>query len=159
MVSGIIVVILTIIGAFSTISLMKQKYPFLDAGFLRLLFLYHLSLAAVYYVYALFNPSDSLGYYWRIINDIDADTWFGHYGTSTTFIVFVGYPFVKFMGFGYEACMALFAFFGFLGFLYFYILFKERIRFKHKLFGLDFLTLIFFCLISIFGRPLLEKDP
>jgi hypothetical protein len=111
---------------------------------MRLLFLYHLLLALVYYLYALFNPSDSWGYYFRIINDIGSDNWQGHYGTSTTFITFVGYPFVTYLGFSYEACMALFSFFGFLGFLYFYVFFKEQIRFKHTLFGVDLITIIFF---------------
>lgn len=144
MVSGVIVVILSVLVSFSLINLLKGRYPFIDAVFLRRLFFYHLFLALVYYLYALFNPSDSLGYFFRITNDLGGDTWFDYYGTSTTFIVFVGYPFVKFFGFGYEACMALFAFFGFIGFLYFYIFFKEQIRFGHKLFGIDYLTVIFF---------------
>lgn len=66
------------------------------------------------------------------------------YGTSTTFIEFVGYPFIRYMGFSYEAIMALFSWFGFLGFVYFYILFKENIRFKHSLMGYDMITLFFF---------------
>jgi hypothetical protein len=140
---GIVVIIITAIISFSLVSSLKRKYPFLDAVLMHRLLLYHFLLAIVYYIYALFNPSDSLGYYYRIVNDIGSDNWQGHYGTSTTFITFVGYPFVKFFGFSYEACMALFAFFGFLGFLYFYVFFKEQIRFKHTLFGIDLITIIF----------------
>lgn len=40
--------------------------------------------------------------------------------------------------------MALFAFFGYIGFLYFYIFFKEQIRFKHKWMNFDLVTIIFF---------------
>jgi hypothetical protein len=111
---------------------------------LKILIFYHLALTIVYYLYALFNPSDSAGYYARIITEYRGPTWFDSYGTSTIFIEFVAYPFVKYLGFSYEACMALFAFFGYTGFLYFYIFFKQNIRFKHTILGVDFLTLIFF---------------
>ncbi len=40
--------------------------------------------------------------------------------------------------------MMLFSFMGFVGFLYFYVFFKENIRFKHYLWGYDLLTLTFF---------------
>src|SRR5688572_7699756 len=144
MIAGIIVIIVTSIIAFSMINSLKRKYAFLDAGLMGKLFFYHLLLAFVYYLYALFNPSDSWGYYNRIVNDVVSDHWFGYYGTSTTFITFIGYPFIKFLGFSYEACMVLFAFFGFIGFLFFYVFFKEQIRFKHTLFGFDLITIFFF---------------
>ena len=123
---------------------LKSKYMFINASLLRNLFLFHVVLAFVYYMYAIFNPSDSIGYYSSILNNIKGETWMSYYGTSTTFIQFVGYPFIKFFNFSYEACMALFAFFGYVGFLYFYIFFKEHIRFKHTFFGVDLLTLILF---------------
>jgi hypothetical protein len=126
------------------INSLKRKYAFLDARLMRRLFFYHLLLAAAYYLYALFNPSDSWGYYQRIVDNVISDYWFGYYGTSTIFITFIGYPFIKFLGFSYEACMALFAFFGFIGFLFFYVFFKEQIRFKHTLFGFDLLTIFIF---------------
>jgi hypothetical protein len=72
------------------------------------------------------------------------DSWGDFYGTSTTFIEWVTYPFVNYLGFSYEGMMALFSFFGFLGFVYFYIFFKENIRFRHEFYGYDLLTLIFF---------------
>ncbi|MBL0744019.1 hypothetical protein [Chryseolinea lacunae] len=123
---------------------MKKRYPFLDADLLRRLFYYHTLLAFVYYLYALFNPSDSNFYYEKVVNDFRGDTWFSFYGTSTRFIEFVGYPFIKYLGFSYEASMALFAFFGFVGYIYFYVFFRENIKFDHKFFGVDLITLIFF---------------
>lgn len=69
--------------------------------------------------------------------------WSDFYGTSTTFIEFTGYPFIHYLGFTYEAMMALFSFFGFIGFIYFYLFFKEKIYFKEKLFGYDLLMLFF----------------
>ncbi len=126
------------------IGVLKRKYPFINDSLMQKLFLFHVLMALVYYLYAVFNPSDSINYYYKIVNNYRGGNWFAYYGTSTTFIEYVGYPFVKFFGFSYEACMALFAFFGFIGFLYFYIFFREHIQFKHTLFGVDLLTLIFF---------------
>jgi hypothetical protein len=91
-----------------------------------------------------FNPSDSKFYYLKTQVNYRGDSWFDYYGTSTIFIEFLTYPFVNFLLFSYEAMMALFSFFGFIGFIFFYIVFKENIRLKHKLFGVDLLTLAFF---------------
>lgn len=144
MLGGIIILILTGIIAFSMIGALKRKYPFIDDSLLRNLFFFHVLLAVVYYLYAIFNPSDSIGYYSRILNNFKGESWMSYYGTSTTFVAFVGYPFIKFFNFSYEACMALFAFFGYVGFLYFYIFLKEHIRFKHTFLGVNLLTLILF---------------
>lgn len=144
MLGGILVLFIVGFVSFSLIDALKSRYPFLDASLLRRLFFFHVFLAFVYYLYASFNPSDSVGYYNRVLNSLEGETWGYFYGTSTTFVTFVAYPFIKYLGFSYEACMALFAFLGFLGFLYFYIFFRENIRFKHTFFGLDLVTLIFF---------------
>lgn len=144
MIGGILLIILTALLSLYMIGQLKRKYPFLNVSFLTRLYFFHLFLAIVYYTYALFNASDSIGYFLKIQNDFSNEGWFSYYGTSTTFIQFVVYPFIKFIGFSYEACMVLFAFFGYLGFLYFYIFFKEHIKFKHKMFGVDLVTLIFF---------------
>jgi hypothetical protein len=144
MAGGLLIGILTAIIAFSMINSLKSRYPFLDAAFLKRLFFYHLALAIVYYLYAAFNPSDSKFYYVKVITDYRGDTWGSFYGTSTTFIEFIGYPFIRFLGFSYEAVMILFALFGFIGYLYFYIFFQENIRFKHQFLGIDLMKLIFF---------------
>lgn len=109
-----------------------------------ILFLYHSLLALIYYLYAMVNASDSKGYYSKVVFNYRGPAWSDFYGTSTTFIEFVGYPFIKFAGFSYESMMVLFSFFGFLGFFFFCIFFKERIKVEPKLFGLSFLLLIFF---------------
>lgn len=143
MIGGIIVIIFSCFISFTIIENLKRKYTFIDAGFLKQLFFYHLLLALAYYGYVLANPSDSIAYYDKVVLNYRGDSWASFYGTSTTFIEFIGYPFIKFMAFSYEAVMALFAFFGFLGFIYFYIFFKENIRFKHTFLGFDLLTFIF----------------
>jgi hypothetical protein len=140
MIGGILVIVLTAIIAFAVVNRLKARYPFIDDGFLKGLFFYHVALSIAYYLYVLFNPSDSKAYYYAAEFSPD---WYSLYGTSTTFIKFLAYPFVN-MGFSYEATMALFAFFGYLGFVYMYILFRESIRFKHTFLGMDLFKLIFY---------------
>ena len=144
MLNGILVIILTGFISFSMIASLKKKYPTINDRLLRQLFFYHLGLALVYYLYALFNPSDSQYYFTKVTTNYRGEDWSSFYGTSTIFIEFIGYPFIKFFGFTYEGTMALFAFFGFVGFLYFYVFFKENLRFTHSIYGFDLLTLIFF---------------
>lgn len=105
------------------------------------LFFYHLFFAAVYYTYALFNPSDSKKYFER-------PTWFGsweyYFGTSTTFIDFLTWPFINVFGFTYEMMMLLFAWLGYLGFVYAYLFFRENIPVKIEVLKVDFLLLLLF---------------
>jgi hypothetical protein len=120
------------------------RYPNVNVKFLRVLYLYHLLLSVAYYVYVMFNPSDSKAYFNKVVGDFRGDTWFSFYGTSTTFIEFLGYPFIKYLGFTYESMMVIFSVIGYFGFVYFYLLFKESIRFRHKFLGVDLTTLILF---------------
>ncbi|WP_160143912.1 hypothetical protein [Chryseolinea soli] len=144
MLGGILVIIFGTVISFVHIDALKKSHPGIDTGLLKRMFLYHVVLSLCYFGYIMFNPSDSRAYYEKITLDFRGDTWGSFYGTSTTFIEFVGYPFVKYMGFSFEAMMALFSLFGFYGFLYFYIFFKENIKFKHTFAGYDLLTLTFF---------------
>ncbi|WP_246054280.1 MULTISPECIES: hypothetical protein [Antarcticibacterium] len=105
------------------------------------LFFYHLVFFGVYYTYALYNASDSKMYYER---PQLLDSWGEYFGTSTTFIDFISWPFINFFGFSYEMMMVLFSWFGYLGFLYAYLFFRENISVKVKVFKLDFLVLILF---------------
>jgi len=123
---------------------LARKYRFVDAALLKKMFWYHLLLTLIYFAYIATAHSDSRSYYEKVITDFRGDTWMSFYGTSTRFIEWVAYPFIRYIGFSYEASMMLFSFMGFVGFLYFYIFFKENIRFKHYLWGYDLLTLTFF---------------
>jgi hypothetical protein len=144
MINGILVLLITSFISFYIVDIVKKKYPFVDDRLLRQLFFFHLALAGAYFLYVAFNPSDSRAYYSKIVFNYRGENWGNYYGTSTTFIEFFGFPFVKYLGFSYEGMMALFSFIGYLGFVFFYIFFKENIRFKHQLFGIDLLKLIFF---------------
>ncbi|WP_240472141.1 hypothetical protein [Christiangramia echinicola] len=106
------------------------------------LFLYHLFFFGVYYTYAAFNRSDSKAYFERpqLIDD-----WFSFYGTSTTFIDFLSWPFINFLSFNYEMAMLLFSWLGYLGFVYAYMFFRENIPIKINVFkNFDFLVLTLF---------------
>lgn len=144
MLGGIVILLVLTFVAIVWIDKLKVTYPFIDAGLLKWMYGYHILLSIAYFVYISFNPSDSRAYYRKVIGDFRGDTWMSFYGTSTEFIEWVGYPFIHFFGFSYEAVMALFSFFGFVGFLFFYLFFKENIRFKHTLLGVNLLTLSFF---------------
>lgn len=107
------------------------------------LFFYHVIFCVVYYLYALFNPSDSKLYYSRVQNP--RMEWLDFFGTSTTFIDFMSYPFINWFNFSYEMMMLLYGWFGFLGFMYAYLFFRENIPVKIKVFkNFDFLLLILF---------------
>lgn len=144
MLGGILVIFLSAIVSFAVIGRLKAKLSFIDESLLKRLFFYHLLLALAYYGYVTFNPSDSKAYYEKVMIGFRGNTWMDFYGTSTTFIEFIGYPFIRFLGFSYEGMMALFSLFGYLGFVFFYVFFRENLRFNHKIYGVDFLTLIFF---------------
>ena len=109
---------------------------------MNVLFLYHLFFFGVYYAYALLNRSDSHMYFLRPQNS--ARTWGSFYGTSTTFLDFISWPFINILNFNYEMMMLLFAWFGYIGFIYAYLFFRENIPVKIKIFNIDFLTLVLF---------------
>ncbi len=121
---------------------LNESHPHTKLSVFRLLILYHIILSLTYYLYAVFNNSDSWYYHYKIENKVNGDSWWNYYGVSTAFIEFVGYPFVNFFGFSYEAMMILFSWFGLLGFFYFYIVLNERMRYKHTFMGYDLLTII-----------------
>jgi hypothetical protein len=144
MLGGLIVLVITGVISFAVIDRLKARHAVMDAPLMRSMYWWHILLSLAYLGYVAFNPSDSRAYYHKVESHFRGDSWGAFYGTSTTFIEFVGYPFIHFLGFSYEGMMALFSFFGFLGFLYFYIFFRENIRFKHYFMGYDLLTLTFF---------------
>jgi hypothetical protein len=107
------------------------------------LFWYHIVFLGIYYSYTIFNRSDSKGYFSR--PQTEGWDWFDFFGTSTTFIDFISYPFINFLGFNYEMMMVLFAWMGYLGFVYAYLFFRENIPVKITVFkNFDLLTLILF---------------
>ena len=122
---------------------MAKKHAFFSKKLMNQLFGYHLVFWGIYYSYTIFNRSDSVMYYLRPQNE--AKSWSEFFGTSTTFIDFLSYPFINFLGFSYEMMMLLFAWLGYLGFVYAYLFFRENIPLKITVFrNFDLLTLILF---------------
>jgi hypothetical protein len=119
----------------------KKRSPFLSIELMNKLYLYHALFWLIYYLYALNNASDSHGYFERTL---ELEAWLSSYGTDTKFIEFIAYPFINLFRFSYEAVMYLFSWFGYLGFVYFYIFFKENIKTKVRLWGIDLVTLLLF---------------
>ncbi len=121
------------------------------------LFAYHTFFSLVYYVWALSNASDSKAYYRNTFNYFRGETWWDFYAFGTPFVEFLAYPFINGLGFSYVASMFMFGFFGFVGFFFLYLLVAERTTFRHKLFGVDAILLLFFLPIAHFYSASLGK--
>lgn len=119
----------------------ERKHPFFSKKLMNTLFFYHLFFAGVYYTYALFNPSDSKRYYDR---PQWYENWGDYFGTGTTSIDFISWPFINVLGFNYEMMMLIFAWMGLLGFVFAYLFFRENIPVNIKVFKVDMLTLLLF---------------
>jgi hypothetical protein len=108
---------------------------------MNLLYLFHLVFYGIYTWYAYNNPSDSHNYFREV--STHEGSWLELFGTDTTFINFVAYPFYK-IGFSYDMLMLTFAWLGYLGFVYAYMFFREKIPVKISVFKMDLLSLILF---------------
>ena len=120
----------------------QRDHPYLKVSFMNKLFWYHMFFGGVYYTYTLFNRSDSKLYYYRAKNGWD--NWSEAFNTGTDFMEWLAYPFVNYLFFNFEMTMFLFTWFGFIGFIYFYLFFKENLRFNLKIRGYDVITIILF---------------
>ena len=121
---------------------LARKHPFFDKKLMNYLYFYHLLFFLVYYTYTLFNPSDSIQYYY-VASQIGND-WPSLFESGTNFINFLASPFVQ-AGLSYESLMLIFSWFGYVGFVYAYLFMRENIPLKIKVFGrFDLLTLILF---------------
>jgi hypothetical protein len=140
-----IIFILVIIGLGLFLNrFFKLKYPRIQLGVLDALLFFHFFMGVVYFVYAQYNNSDSHHYYAKVVREFRGDEWINYLATGTSFIEFLAWPFVHGLQMGYAGLMALFAFFGYIGYLFFFLLFKENLRYTHLWFGTALLTLIFF---------------
>lgn len=127
----------------SIFKILKKQHVFFSEKLTNILFFYHLLFGVFYYIYAIFNPSDSKRYF--SVPQEAGKTWLDFFGTETTFIDFITYPFINGLGFSYEMMMLLFTWIGYWGFVFGYLFFKENIPQKVVVFkGVDLLTLILF---------------
>ncbi len=97
----------------------------IGGGYVDVLFLIHVLLFAVYFTYALYERSDSWSYWFYTS---ESDDWFSWWDKDTKFVMFLTWPFSRFLGLSYASCMVLFSYLGFQGGLLFYLAAKENIK-------------------------------
>lgn len=120
----------------------QRQHPYLKAGLLNQLFWYHMFFGLVYYTYALFNRSDSVRYF-EIAKDYWVN-WNDAFAVGTRFVEWLAFPVVQYLNFNFEMTMFFFTWLGFWGFVYFYLVFKENLRFNPKFQGYDAITIFMF---------------
>ncbi len=108
--------------------------------YLWTLYIVHMCLSLVYFIYAGITTSDSIAYYKVSSNSQD---WLIFFQTGSPFIRFLAWPFSNLMQLSYYAVMLLFSYFGFLGILFFYVAAKENILLQKKVYNLTPLEWIF----------------
>lgn len=142
MIGGILLLILLFAATIPMLQMMKHRLPWFQVGMMKNLYWFHTLFTVIYYIFQMFSRSDSQDYYLRPQQNY-AD-WFSAYATGTPFIDFVGYPFINYLGFTFEMMFVLFSFMGYWGFVFFYVYFKENLRYKHKFLGMDLVALLIF---------------
>ncbi len=103
---------------------------------------YHMFFGLVYWTYGQFNRSDSVNYFNKTKNIWV--NWFDAYSAGTDFVEWLAFPWVRWFGFNYDMMMFLTTWLGFWGFVYFYLFFKENLRFNPKFEGWDAITIFMF---------------
>lgn len=140
--SVLILIIVLFVITLPLLQVMKNRLDGFQSGLLKSLYWYHILFALIYYIYVQSSASDSVAYYERA--QTAYENWTEAYDTGTPFIDFLAWPFINYLGFSYEMMMFLFAWLGYWGFVFFYIVFRENIRFKHSLQGIELVSLIIF---------------
>ena len=112
----------------------------ISKAYLWTLYIVHICLSLVYFIYAGITTSDSIAYYKVSSNSQD---WLSFFQTGSPFIRFLAWPFSNLMQLSYYAVMLLFSYFGFLGILLFYAASKENILLQKKFYNLTPLEWIF----------------
>lgn len=135
----IVIGIFLLLTNFLVVRLVQNNFA-ISSNFLWLLFAVHFLLTITYMISAAFSASDSVAYYKRSSEVTD---WFSLWGTSTSFITFLGWIFSHWMNLSYYAVMLIFSYFGYLAILLFYITAKENIFLKPVWQGLSFIEIVF----------------
>jgi hypothetical protein len=88
------------------------------------LFYYHMFFGLVYMLYVTFLGGDSSGYWRMALQQVQVlnPSWFDYYGVSTTFILFVVYPFSKVLSLNFISGTLMFSLTSFIGLTFIYVL-------------------------------------
>ena len=133
------VIIVILIINFLVTRLVSANFE-VSQNYLWILFAVHYLLTITYIITAMFSFSDSLAYYNR---SLEADVWMDLWGTSTTFITFLGWIFSHWIGLSYQAIMLIFSYFGYLAVVLLYITAKENISLPPVWQHLTFIEIVF----------------
>ena len=120
----IVILFIFLINAY-VVNALSNKFDIASEGYLWLLFTVHFLLTIAYLLYAYFTASDSVNYYDKTIA---SENWFELFETGTSFIHFLAWPFIVFLGLKYYATMIVFSYFGYLAVVLFYITARENIK-------------------------------
>ncbi|QBZ97876.1 hypothetical protein [Flavobacterium sangjuense] len=142
MIDFIIVFILLLVVTQKLLASLSKKFAFFDKSLMQKLYWYHLFFFGIYYLYTLYNPSDSKQYY--LVAQNAGEEWSLFFESGTKFVSFVAIPFVS-MGFSYLTMMLVCSWFGYIGFVYAYLYFRENIPIDIKIFKrYNLLTVLLF---------------
>lgn len=140
---GAVILVLILFGVSQPIlGNLQREHKWVKAGLLNQMFWYHMFFGLVYWTYSQFNRSDSQNYYNKTKNLWI--NWFDAYSAGTDFVEWMAFPWVRWLGFNYDMMMFLTTWLGFWGFVYFYLFFKENLRFNPKFEGWDAITIFMF---------------
>jgi hypothetical protein len=139
-----IIIILVFLG-FKVKYLIKSSLDKKDKLVLNGLWLYHLLICVFFYYYLLINGGDAINY-WETVKNVPNTDILDYFslGFGTYFMYVLNYFPSKILDLSLFTGSVIYAFVGFVGFVYFYFLFKERIKYNKKIFGINFFPLIFF---------------
>ena len=121
---------------------LQKEHKWVKAGLLNQMYWYHMFFGLVYWTYAQFNRSDSIQYFNK--TKYGWVNWFDAYSAGTDFVEWLAFPWVRWLGFNFDMMMFLTTWLGFWGFVYFYLFFKENLRFNPKFEGWDAITIFMF---------------
>ena len=115
--------------------------PRVTPYYFDILFTMHIFLWIVYLLYSYSNNSDS-GEYYRYTAEFES--WSELFGTGTTFIRFITYPFSNLLNLSYNSVMLIFSFMGFQGIVFLYLAARENIgQLPIRFAGLSILEILF----------------
>lgn len=137
---AIIIFILLMIFQFIFVKKISSKFNVLSSNYLWVLFVVHIILTLTYILYAYKTTSDAFGYFSR---STKASDWLSIWGTSTTFIDFLAWPFTNLLGLSFLSTMFIFSYFGYVAIVYFYIAARENVSLKVVWKGYTSIELVF----------------
>src|SRR5690606_24774360 len=135
----VVLILILMLNAF-LIKVFRQRYNIHSEEFLWGMFFMHALMCTIYILYAAATTSDSFQYFHTASGTTD---WFSLWGTSTTFIYFLAWPFAYLFGLSYLSVMFIFSYFGYLAVVWFYCTARENVKLPAVWGSLSLVELVF----------------